>query len=94
MVFIKYIFIRGISMATTVNNAFSEFLKDKVNLDSNESKIARSSRDWLIEQIHKFDSEEGFPTLYNDKDIFFGSFARRTKLRELDDIDIMIALSA
>lgn len=81
-------------MATTVNSAFSEFMGNKVNLDSNDTKTARSSRDWLVDQIHKFDNEEGFPTLYNGKDIFFGSFARRTKIRELDDIDIMIALNA
>lgn len=29
-----------------------------------------------------------------DKDIAFGSFARKTKIRELDDIDLMIAFSA
>ena len=32
--------------------------------------------------------------MYSEKDIYFGSFARRTKKRPLDDIDIMIALSA
>lgn len=32
--------------------------------------------------------------MYSEKDIFFGSFARRTKKRELDDIDMMITLDA
>ncbi len=32
--------------------------------------------------------------MYNDIDIYFGSFSRRTKIRELDDIDVMIGLSA
>ena len=35
-------------MATTVNNAFAEFMKEKVNLDQEKNKIARSSRDNLI----------------------------------------------
>ncbi len=81
-------------MATTVISAFNEFLSDKVNLDSSETDTARSSRNWLINRIHEFPSnDETFPVLYTDKDIYFGSFARRTKIRELDDIDIMICFS-
>lgn len=80
-------------MAKTVISAFNEFLKDKVNLDSDISKAARTSRDWLINQIHNFtDKDDEFPTFYQEKDIFFGSFARKTKKRELDDIDIMVCL--
>ncbi|CCI70111.1 hypothetical protein PPM_3302 [Paenibacillus polymyxa M1] len=79
-------------MATTVNTAFSEFMRDTVNLDSEVTKTARRSRDWLIGQIDKFDSKIGFPTLYNDIDIHFGSFARKTKIRELNDIDLIIGL--
>jgi hypothetical protein len=82
-------------MAKTVNEAFSIFLRDYVNLDPDETQRARSSRDWLLSQIHLFPSKDvSFPRLYSEKDIFFGSFARRTKKRELDDIDMMIALSA
>ena len=32
-------------MATTVNTAFAEFMKDTVNLDSAQTKTARASRD-------------------------------------------------
>jgi hypothetical protein len=82
-------------MVRTVNEAFDIFLKDYVNLDPDETKLARSSRDWLLSQIGLFPSlDTSFPRLYSEKDIFFGSFARRTTKRELDDIDIMIALSA
>jgi hypothetical protein len=82
-------------MVRTVNEAFDIFLKDYVNLDPDETKLARSSRDWLLSQIGLFPSlDTSFPRLYSEKDIFFSSFARRTKKRELDDIDIMIALSA
>ena len=81
-------------MASTVNSAFDEFMKNTVNLDSAETKKARGSRDWLLEQIHDFPEAEGnFPDLYSDYDIYFGSFARRTKIRPLDDIDIMVCLS-
>lgn len=83
-------------MALTVDSAFSQFLKDTVNLDPEETKKARSSRDWLVDDnIHCFpDRINDFPRLYSEKDISFGSFARRTKIRPLDDIDIMICLSA
>jgi hypothetical protein len=82
-------------MVATVNEAFSVFLRDSVNLDPGETQQARNSRDWLLSQIHLFpDQDEDFPRLYSEKDISFGSFARRTKKRPLDDIDIMVALSA
>ena len=81
-------------MVKTVNEAFYVFLRDYVNLDHDETESARNSRDWLLSQIHSFPyKDNSFPRLYSEKDIFFGSFARRTKKRELDDIDIMIALS-
>jgi hypothetical protein len=80
-------------MATTVVQAFNEFLKDIVNLDSDISKTARSSRDWLLGQISKFNEKDStFPQLYSDINIHFGSFERKTKIRELDDIDLMIGL--
>ncbi len=82
-------------MATSVISAFNEFQKEKVNLDSETSKDARASKDWLIDQIHKFpENDPDFPTLYNNVDIQYGSFARRTKIRPLDDIDLMIGISA
>jgi hypothetical protein len=82
-------------MVRTVNQAFDIFLKDYVNLDPDETRSARNSKHWLLSQIHLFPSKDvTFPRLLSDKDISFGSFARRTKNRELDDIDMMIALHA
>lgn len=81
-------------MATTVNNAFSEFMRDIVNLDANVVSNARSSRDNLLENISEFDSADDFFDLYQGFNVHFGSFARKTKCRELDDIDLMIGISA
>lgn len=81
-------------MATTVNNAFDEFMRDKVNLESEKTSTARTSRDNLIDNINGFSGGEDFFNVYTDKNLKFGSFARRTKIRELDDIDLMICLSA
>lgn len=83
-------------MATTVNSAFDEFNKNVVNLDPDRTSKAISSRDWLWGQLNKFDSKEdlNFPFKYEDKHIKFGSFARKTKIRELDDIDLMFCLTA
>lgn len=41
-------------MATTVNNAFSEFLRNTVNLDCDNTTTARVSRDNLISNINAF----------------------------------------
>lgn len=75
----------------TVIEAFDKFMKEKVNLDSELVKKARKSRDNLLDNIQEF-SGNNFFDLYKDINIQFGSFARKTKCRELDDIDLMIGL--
>lgn len=80
-------------MATNVTSAFSTFMKDTVNLDKERTDKARGSRNWLLEQITALsEKDDKFPKLYSDIDIHFGSFSRRTKIRPLDDIDLMIGL--
>jgi hypothetical protein len=81
-------------MITTVNGAFDKFLKDTVNLDSGVTDKARKSRDNLINNIKGFSEDEDFFETYNDKILKYGSFAKKTKIRELDDIDIMLCISA
>ena len=80
-------------MATTVNNAFAEFMKEKVNLDQEKNKIARSSRDNLIDNIKGFSGDSDFFVVYTDKILRFGSFERGTKIRPIDDIGLMLCLS-
>ena len=81
-------------MANTVNKAFEEFMRDSVNLDPDIVSSARDSRDNLLSNIAEFSEKNGFFKLWKDKNIQFGSFARKTKCRELDDIDLMICISA
>lgn len=80
-------------MAQTVNAAFAQFLSERVNLDSGRTQTARGSRDWLYEQIASFQSDATFPALWSEYNINYGSFARKTKIRPLDDIDIMVGLN-
>lgn len=81
-------------MAKSVIQAFNEFLKDTVNLDQDITLKARASRDWLMKKISEFPVKQtDFPKLYGEINIHFGSFARKTKIRELDDIDMMIGLA-
>jgi len=44
-------------MALTVNDAFKEFNKNIVNIDIEKTKQARSSRDWLVEQLKTLPSK-------------------------------------
>lgn len=80
-------------MAKTVNDAFDEFMRDKIDLDPDVVKKARNSRDNLIENINDFDNDDFF-RFYREINIQFGSFARKTKKRPLDDIDLMIGIAA
>ena len=81
-------------MAKTVNQAFEIFLRDVVNLDPDVTKAARRSRDNLMENIADFDGIDGFFRLWSEFNEYFGSFARKTKCRKLDDVDLMIGLHA
>lgn len=80
-------------MATTVNTAFSEFMKNYVNLDSTKTETARKSRENLKTNIHDLGKSGTLFDLASQNDLYFGSFSRKTKIRELDDIDMMIGLS-
>lgn len=81
-------------MATTVNNAFCEFMRNVVNLDPVITKKARMSRDNLLANIAEFDNNDDFFNLHDPFNVHFGSFARNTKCRELDDVDLMIGVDA
>ncbi|CAI2418187.1 Uncharacterised protein [Serratia proteamaculans] len=80
-------------MALVVATAFNEFQRNIVNLDHTQTDRARTSRDWLLGRMNSFTSNDNyFPIIYPDIHTGFGSFSRRTKIRPLDDIDLMFGL--
>lgn len=80
-------------MAKTAVAAIDQLLRDSINLDGEVVKAARASRDWLLAQINGWPEKDSeFPPLYSEINLHYGSFARRTKIRELDDIDLMIGV--
>lgn len=80
-------------MAYTVWTAFNQFRQNTVDLDPEVTKTARVSRDYLFLQLRKLAGEvPGFPPLTGSFQSF-GSFARRTKIRPLDDIDFLALLN-
>ncbi|MCC4226288.1 hypothetical protein LL295_22635 [Vibrio campbellii] len=82
-------------MAKTVNSAFQQFMTDYVNLEQDQVATARKSRNWLVTQLNNLPSKyDDFPALYEEKHKGFGSFARSTKKRNLDDIDHLVCMSA
>lgn len=82
-------------MAKNVYEAFNTFNKETVNLDSDKTSKGRSSRNWLREQLTSLPEKEiDFPELYSIRHINYGSFARSTKIRPLDDIDLILAFTA
>lgn len=80
-------------MSYTVGGAFDQFRSRSVDLDPEITRTARSSRDHLFTQMGRLDaSDPDFPDLcgyYHS----FGSFARRTKIRPLDDIDVLVPVN-
>jgi hypothetical protein len=79
-------------MPYTVWGAFKEFREKTVDLDPGTTKVARSSRDYLINQLKAIEKEDwNLPRLIGSY-IPYGSFARSTKIKPLDDIDLLIPL--
>lgn len=80
-------------MSDSVKSAFSKF-DDLVNTKPDETKSARASRDWLKTQIQKISTDNNaFPNTAPKFNMDFGSFARRTKIITVDDVDLMIGLN-
>ncbi|WP_342479508.1 hypothetical protein [Paenibacillus sp. FSL F4-0097] len=82
-------------MYNNVYAAWNSFLENKVNLDPDIVKRARSSREFLVKQIDGFPEKAiDFPEIFKlENDVQMGSFSRRTKIRELDDIDFLIVFA-
>lgn len=66
-------------MAKTVNSAFRDFLNNEVNLDPNQSKRARNSRDYLLTNIAEFSKDADFFDLYSGFNLYYGSFCKEDK---------------
>lgn len=77
-------------MPLTVKTCFEIFNRDVVNIDTTKSKQAKVSRDWLVGVIHQKCDVGILPSSYAVRDIKYGSFARKTKVQPLDDIDLMV----
>lgn len=80
-------------MAISVNIAFSDFLNNTINIPKTVSESAKSSRNFLYSQISSLSNNGDFLTTAPQYNINFGSFARKTKIKPLNDIDIMIGLN-
>lgn len=81
-------------MSYTVDNAFNSFIGKNIKLLENQVAVARASRDNLIQTINNFSDNHDFFNVYFDKNLKYGSFARHTKNKPLDDIDLMVCFSA
>lgn len=80
-------------MPGTVNTSFDTYRSSNVDLDPDDVATARKSRDYLVDQIKSIaDKDLAFPRLYGGYKAY-GSFARSTKVRPLDDIDLLLLLN-
>lgn len=82
-------------MPYTVNACFEKFRKEVVDLDPDITTKAKTSRDYLISIIKSLATNKAIPSLYSNMEVtFYGSFARNTKIRPCDDIDLLITFNA
>lgn len=81
-------------MPYRVNACFEDFIRYQVNLDPDRTRVARTSRNNLLDNLKELSDAGTLPKHYAEKNVHYGSFARSTKIRPLDDIDLMVCLSA
>jgi hypothetical protein len=80
-------------MVYTVWSAFNRFRTDTVDLAPDVTDRARTSRNYLFDQVKRLaNNNADFPRLKGGY-LSFGSFARKTKIQPLDDVDILILLN-
>lgn len=80
-------------MPYTVDRCFDVFRRECVDLDPEQTKTARKSRDFVLQNIEDLSQKGLLPQLYPGMSLNYGSFERKTKKRELDDIDMMVCFS-
>ncbi len=79
-------------MSYIVSGALATFRTSTVDLDPAQTRKARTSRDHLVRQVKALAASDAqFPRL-SGAPLHYGSFARRTKVRPLNDIDSMVVL--
>ena len=75
-----------------INSDLQKLIKKKVNIQADVTD-ARESREFLFQIINNFSQNNSSMLEFaKEYDINYGSFARRTKINPLDDIDLMIGL--
>ena len=80
-------------MSQTVGGAFARFRELTVDLEPDVTKAGRSSRNFLIGRLASVASTSPeFPRLASQSRPY-GSFARRTKIQPLNDIDFLLGLN-
>lgn len=82
-------------MTKSVKQCFDTFMSNVVNLDPEKTKRARTSRDTLKQDLISYANNGKIPFLYPGQEtVLYGSFSRNTKIRPLDDIDLLLVLNA
>ncbi|MGC7589653.1 SMODS domain-containing nucleotidyltransferase [Bisgaard Taxon 46] len=80
-------------MPRTIESALKQLIENDVNMPADRVSKARGSRDWLLNNIKKFETNEEHLYFEDGFNMQFGSFSRKTKIRPIDDIDLMIGLN-
>lgn len=84
---------RSASAGMTPIQAFATFRSTRVDLDRDEVRTARRSRDYLQAQITQLAVQDNAFLPVTGQYLPYGSFARSTKTRPLDDIDLLAILN-
>lgn len=81
-------------MPLTVDDSFRQFQKETIDLDRETVEEGRKAIQGLSGQLDEilFQDSNAFPKPIPQSHIMYGSFQRGTKIRELDEINLLLCL--
>ena len=81
-------------MPLTVDDSFRQFQRDTVDLDPETVECGRQTVQNLAGQLNTIllDKSDSFPKPVPELHTIYGSFQRGTKIRELDEINLLLCL--
>ena len=81
-------------MARTVDAAFTQFLRESVNLNWNDYKEAIRSTKPIFSKISYLAQQRSLPPINHEKHLVFGSLARKTEIERDFDVDVLVCFSS
>ncbi len=72
-----------------------KFINQEITLSQKDISQSAKSREWFLNKVkNKIDSRVREPTLYSKPFIYFGSYFKGTKVKDVDEYDVLVIIDS